>query len=84
MTTEGFLTQMTSSKSVNDGIENFEVPEAELACYDKSIENREADARAREIALAGFQLAMEKRVMALDLREKSAQSQRSCHRPQER
>ncbi|KAM0159253.1 hypothetical protein ACHAQE_005138 [Botrytis cinerea] len=72
MTTKNFLTQMTSSKSVNDGIEIFEVPEAELAHYDKSIQNREADARAREIALAGFQLTMEKRVMALDLRENSA------------
>lgn len=72
MTTKNFLTQMISSKSVNDGIENFEVPEAELAHYDKSIQNREADARAREIALAGFQLTMEKRVMALDRRENSA------------
>ncbi|KAM3157659.1 hypothetical protein ABEW05_001807 [Botrytis cinerea] len=58
MTTKNFLTQMTSSKSVNDGIENFEVPRL--------------NARAREIALAGFQLTMEKRVMALDRRENSA------------
>ncbi|TGO58142.1 hypothetical protein BCON_0058g00250 [Botryotinia convoluta] len=66
------LTQTTSPKTVNDGIEDFEVTEAKLAGYDKALKNRQSDASAREIALARFQLAIEKREVALAEREELA------------
>ncbi|KAF7867060.1 uncharacterized protein EAF02_009846 [Botrytis sinoallii] len=61
-----------TSKTVNDGIEDFEVMGTKLAGYDRAIKNRHTDVSAREIALARFQLAMEKLEGALTEREESA------------
>ncbi|KAF7915424.1 hypothetical protein EAE99_010197 [Botrytis elliptica] len=61
-----------TSKTVNDGKEDFEVMGTKLAGYDRALRNRHTDVTAREIALARFQLAMEKREGALTERKESA------------
>ncbi|KAF7903951.1 hypothetical protein EAF00_001285 [Botryotinia globosa] len=67
----GFEQKLTS-KTISDDIEYFEVMGAKLAGYDRALKNRHTDASAREIALARFQLAMEKRERALTEQEKLA------------
>ncbi|KAF7957317.1 hypothetical protein EAE96_002903 [Botrytis aclada] len=65
------LSRMTSPKHFNDGIGNFEVRKAELKSHEKALRKLQVDANARETALSGFQMAMERRERILGDRENS-------------